>query len=97
MEGFVGWPADVAARYRAQGLWEGVTIGEMFARSAQTRPDKVAVLHGDRRLTYAQLLERARDLGARLAGIGLRPGERVLLQLPNTIDFIVAYLALNFL
>ena len=48
MEGFIGWPADVAARYRAQGLWEGVTLGEMFARSAQRRPDKVAVVHGDR-------------------------------------------------
>jgi len=97
MEGFIGWPADVAARYRAQGLWEGVTLAGMFARSAQRRPDKVAVVHGDLRLTYAELLTRARDLGARLAGIGLRPGERVLLQLPNTIDFIVTYLALNFL
>jgi non-ribosomal peptide synthetase component E (peptide arylation enzyme) len=53
MEGFVGWPADVAARPCAGSL-EGVAIGEMFARSAQTRPDKVAVPHGDRRSPYAQ-------------------------------------------
>ena len=33
MEGFVGWPEDVAARYRADGLWEGVTVGEMFERT----------------------------------------------------------------
>jgi 2,3-dihydroxybenzoate-AMP ligase len=97
MEGFVGWPADVAARYRAQGLWEGVTIGEMFARSAQRWPDKVAVVHNERRLTYAELLAASRDLAARLGGIGLRPSDRVLLQLPNTIDFVVSYLALNVL
>ena len=97
MDGFVDWPAEVAARYRAQGLWEGVTIGEMFARSASRRPDKVAVVHDKRRLSYAELLAAARDLAVRLAGIGLHPGDRVLLQLPNTIDFVVTYLALNLL
>jgi len=97
MEGFVRWPAEVAARYRARGLWEGVTIGEMFARSALRRPDKVAVVHGERRLTYSELLASSRELAARFAGIGVRPRERVLMQLPNTIDFVVTYLALNWL
>ncbi len=59
MEGFVGWPEDVAARYRASGLWEGVTIGEMFARSARRSPDKLALVHGEQRLTYAVLLARS--------------------------------------
>lgn len=95
MEGFVGWPEDVAARYRASGLWEGVTIGEMFARSARRWPDRVAVVRADERLTYSALSARSRDLAARLAGVGLQPGERVLMQLPNTIEFVVTYLALN--
>jgi 2,3-dihydroxybenzoate-AMP ligase len=97
IEGFVGWPEEVAAGYRARGLWECITIGQMFARSAERSPDKIAVVHGERRLTYRELLAASRDLAARLAGTGLRPRERVLLQLPNTIDFVVAYLALNFL
>ena len=97
MEGVVRWPEDLAARYRTRGLWEGVTIGEMFARRALQRPDKVAVVHGGRRLTYSGLLASSRQLAARLAGIGLLPGERVLMQLPNTIDFVVTYLALNLL
>lgn len=95
MEGFVGWPEDVAASYRARGLWEGLTIGEMFARSAGRNPGKVAVVHGERRLTYAELLAASRDLAARLAGTGVRVEERVLLQLPNTIDFVISFLALN--
>ena len=95
MEGFVGWPEDVAARYRASGLWEGVTIGEMFARSARRSPDKLALVQGDQRLTYAELLARSKDRAARLAGLGLRSEDLVLMQLPNTLEFVVNYLALN--
>ena len=95
MEGFVGWPQDVAAHYRASGLWEGLTVGEMFARTARRSPDKLALVYGEQRLTYGELLARSRDRAARLAGLGLRSEDLVLLQLPNTIDFVVSYLALN--
>jgi 2,3-dihydroxybenzoate-AMP ligase len=95
MEGFVGWPEDVAAHYRASGLWEGVTIGEMFARGARRAPDKLALVQGDERLTYAALLARCQDRAAGFAAVGLRPGELVLVQLPNTVEFVVSYLALT--
>jgi 2,3-dihydroxybenzoate-AMP ligase len=95
MEGFVGWPEDVAARYRAAGLWEGVTVGAMFARSVSRSPDQVALVHGQQRLTYAALLARCEDRAARLAGLGLERGDLVLMQLPNSVEFVVSYLALN--
>jgi len=95
MEGFIGWPENLAARYRASGLWEGVSIGEMFARSARRSPDKVALVQGEQRLTYAELLARSSDRAARLAGLGLRSEDLALMQLPNTIEFVVSYLALN--
>jgi 2,3-dihydroxybenzoate-AMP ligase len=95
MEGFVGWPEDVAAHYRASGLWEGLTIGEMFERSARRSPEKLAVVQGKQRLTYAALFARCEDRAARFARLGLRPGGLVLMQLPNTVEFVVSYLALN--
>jgi len=95
MEGFVGWPEDVSARYRASGLWEGVTIGEMFARGARRWPEKLALVQGEQRVTYAALLARCQDRAARFSGLGLWPGALVLMQLPNTIEFVVSYLALN--
>jgi len=95
MESFVGWPDDIAAHYRASGLWEGLTIGEMFERTARRSPDKLALVQGEQRLTYSELLARSRDRAARLAGLGLRPGDLVLMQLPNTIEFVVSYLAVN--
>ena len=95
MEGYVGWPEDVAACYRTSGLWEGVTIGQMFARSARRWPEKRALVQGEQHLTYAALLARCEHRAACFAGLGLRPRELVLMQLPNTIEFVVSYLALN--
>ena len=95
MKGFVGWPEDVAAHYRASGLWEGVTIGDMFARVARGSPDNLALVQGNERLTYAALLALCRDRAARFAAVGLRPGDLVLMQLPNSVEFVVSYLALT--
>ena len=95
MKGVVGWPEDVAARYRAAGLWEGVTVGAMFARSARRTPDKVALVHGDVRVTYAELLARCEARAKGFAGLGLACGDLALMQLPNSVEFVVSYLALN--
>jgi 2,3-dihydroxybenzoate-AMP ligase len=94
-EGIVGWPPEFAERYRNAGLWEGITVAEILARSARRAPNKLALVQGDARLSYAELLARCQDRAARLEGIGLRRGERVLMQLPNTVDFVVTYFALN--
>jgi len=95
VDGFVAWPDELAARYRSLGLWEGVTVGGLLTRSAQRWPHKLALVQGAQRLSYADLLARCQDLAARLSALGLRPGERVLLQLPNTVDFVLSYFALN--
>lgn len=94
LPGFVGWPPALAARYRATGLWEGITIAEMVARSAQQVPQKTALVDGDEHVSYARLVAESRALAAGLAAAGVAPRERVVLQLPNGRAFVVAYLAL---
>ena len=46
-------------------------------------PDRVAVVHGERRLTYRELGERAGRLASALRGAGLEPGDRVASLCPN--------------
>ena len=48
-------------------------------RSAMVYPDKTAVVHGERRFTYAELYARCR----RLAGCGVGIGDTVSLMAPN--------------
>ena len=94
LHGCVPWPEDLAAQYRASGVWEGLTVFERVARSAASRPDHVAVVHAGRRVAYAQLVETAERLAANLHGLGLRALDRVVVQLPNGLDFVLVYLAL---
>ena len=60
-------------------------------RTAAIHPERVAVIHGALRLTYQQLLERARRLGSALARRGVRPGQTVAAMLPNVPAMLEAH------
>lgn len=92
-EGTVPWPEDLAARYRAEGRWRGRPLTEPIAETARRTPDAVALVDGVMRLTYAELWERVEAGASRLLDIGLRPDDRVLVQLPNSWHFVALVLA----
>ncbi|HEY5635455.1 MAG TPA: acyl-CoA synthetase [Burkholderiales bacterium] len=52
-------------------------------RAAEIHPDRVAIVHGDRRITYAEWLARARRLASALVKAGVKRGEVVSVMLPN--------------
>jgi len=52
-------------------------------RSAAVYPEKVAVIHGERRYSYRELHDRCRRLAAALAGAGVGPGDTVSVMAPN--------------
>ncbi len=97
MDGFIGWPLELSQHYKQQGIWEGLTISEMVERSARQRPDQVAVTQAGQTLTYAQLIDRSKRLAVGLHRAGLQAQDRVVMQLPNSIEFVVTYLALNWI
>lgn len=88
------WPEAFARRYREAGYWRGETFPGFLRERAQAHGDRIAVVGGDTRWTYAQLWQRAEAIGAGLLEQGLRPGDRVLLQLGNVPDFLAAAFAL---
>jgi len=94
LAGCTPWPEEFARRYRAQGYWADITLDEMLRRSAQQRPDAVAIVDGARSATYAQLVERIDRLAANLSDLGLRSRERAVFQLGNSIDLVYAFFAL---
>ncbi|SNR22950.1 (2,3-dihydroxybenzoyl)adenylate synthase [Actinomadura mexicana] len=89
----VQWPEDAARRYVEEGYWRGRTLGDELLAVADARPDSVALVEIGRTLTYRELADRADAAAIRLAKLGLRPDDRVVLQLPNTIEFAVLTLA----
>ncbi|OBH56666.1 (2,3-dihydroxybenzoyl)adenylate synthase [Mycobacterium sp. E2479] len=96
LDGFVPFPADRAAAYRAAGYWAGRPLDTILSDAAQQWPDRVAVLDavGDDAISYAELDDLADRAATGLRGAGIAPGDRVLLQLPNGCQFAVALFGL---
>ncbi|MEU7042154.1 amino acid adenylation domain-containing protein [Streptomyces varsoviensis] len=80
-----GWN-DTARRYPAR------TVPELIAEHAARTPDAVAVVHADRRLTYAELDADAARLAARLRARGIGPGALVAVRASRTERLLVALL-----
>ncbi|HVZ07608.1 acyl-CoA synthetase [Rhodopila sp.] len=68
-----------------------------LTRAARIYPDRVAVIHGDRRFTYGQFLERVRRLASALAKAGVGKGDTVAIMAPNTPQMLEAHYAVPML
>jgi acyl-coenzyme A synthetase/AMP-(fatty) acid ligase len=59
-------------------------------------PDKIALViagpHGAERWSFARLAAAVRGTGGAFLCLGLRPGDRVLIRLANTVDFPIVFL-----
>ncbi|MEU2656063.1 amino acid adenylation domain-containing protein [Streptomyces sp. NPDC007325] len=66
---------------------------DLIAAQERTRPEAVALVHADARLTYAGLGAAVRARAAELAAQGAGPGRLVALHRPRGIDAIVGLLA----
>ena len=56
-------------------------------RNLSERAERVALISGDERRTFAQIAERSRRVAAALRRAGVRPEERVLIALPDRFEF----------
>ena len=68
-----------------------IPVHELLRRSAQAHPDWTAITFFGKRTTYAELDALADRFAAGLRGLGVKPGARVSLMLPNTPQFFVAF------
>ncbi|TCC28888.1 (2,3-dihydroxybenzoyl)adenylate synthase [Kribbella speibonae] len=92
-DGTTPWPAEDVERYVAAGYWEGRSLPSHIWEQAERTPDKVALVDGDLRLTYAELTARADSAATALTNLGLRADDRIVVQLPNGWEFVVLTLA----
>ncbi|MFD7908437.1 amino acid adenylation domain-containing protein [Kitasatospora sp. NPDC059747] len=69
------------------------TLAGLIEAQVRRTPDAVAVIDGERRLTYRELGERLTSAAARLARAGVGPGTLVGVCLPRSAELVVALLA----
>ncbi|WP_055631803.1 condensation domain-containing protein [Streptomyces griseoruber] len=56
-------------------------------------PERTAIVFGHRRIGYRELGDRVTGFSAGLRSLGVGPGDRVLLVLPNSPEFVIGYFA----
>ena len=88
---FRHWPPGLPRSLRAPSL----TLSQVFEASVRKAPDKSAAVFDGESLTYKELGEKVDRLAAHLQhACGVKPGERVLLDMQNGLDFVIACLAI---
>jgi len=88
---FRHWPPGMPRSLRAPRI----TLQEMFSRSATRFPDKPAAIYEGIALTYKDLQDRIEALAGHLQhACGVKRGDRVLLDMQNGHDFVVACFAI---
>jgi amino acid adenylation domain-containing protein len=70
-----------------------VAIHELLRVAARRRGEAIAVVDGDRELTYAELEDRSSRLAAAMADRGVAPGDRVGLLLEKSLEAVIAIYA----
>jgi len=94
LAGCTAWPEEFASRYRRESYWADITLHDMLTNSIRAAPSRTALVFGKRRVSYAQLGAAIDRLAERLIKLGFRPCDRVVFQLPNSIEFLIVFFAL---
>jgi non-ribosomal peptide synthetase component E (peptide arylation enzyme) len=63
-------------------------LDNLIAHHAHHRPDKLALVHGDIRLTYREFHRAINRLANALTASGIRMGDKVATVLPNCLELI---------
>ena len=95
LDGVVPFPPDFVARYRAKGYWEDRSLAGVFQDVFATFAGRTALIAGSEHITYRELAGRVERLASHFLELGLRPLDRVVVQLPNVPEFVSVYFALQ--
>jgi non-ribosomal peptide synthetase component E (peptide arylation enzyme) len=77
----------------ARNLTGRINVGDSLTRTAASRPDRLAVVDGERRFSYAEFNGYVNRLAHGLAGLGYERGAALALASGNSADFLAVYYA----
>ena len=95
LDGVVPYPPEFARRYREKEYWRDRSLAVEFDDIFDRYADRVAVISRDEQITYRHLKQHAERLALNLLDLGLKPLDRIVVQLPNVPEFVYLYFALQ--
>ncbi|KAG0352352.1 hypothetical protein BGZ54_002839, partial [Gamsiella multidivaricata] len=73
---------------------DNTCIHHLFESQVKSSPEAIAIVHGDRALTYSELNSRANGIAYELVASGVKPGDFVLTLLNRSINLVAAQIAI---
>ena len=89
------YSAEEARSFYDAGFWRRDTLYEDLVGQAAERPDKTLLFDSTQAYTYAELRDQALRLAVGLRRLGVQPGDRVAVQVPNWAELGLLTVALN--
>ena len=86
---------ELARRYEAAGLWTGKTFFEFIEAAAAAHPEREVFADARRRIGYGALKDEILRCAELYRRVGIKRDDVVTVQLPNRIEFPVAFFALE--
>lgn len=83
--------------YKSTNILKNETLIENLYKQVEIRPNKTAVIDKKQKLTYKELFEKVKTFAKVFQNIPLSKKDRVMIQLPNSIEFIAVLFACNLL
>ncbi|MFH1156040.1 MAG: class I adenylate-forming enzyme family protein [Pseudomonadota bacterium] len=77
-------------------MTDNATIYRTFEAVARTRGDHTAVVYLGTGFSYKHLLSLSSAFGEALIDKGFKPGQRMIIYLPNSIQWVVAWLGIHY-
>jgi len=95
LKGSIPYKKEDVEKYSRLRWWAGLTLGDLVDKAADIYPNKEAFVDDKSRFTFSQMRERVNRYAISLMDLGIRTTDRVLVQLPNWNEFVIAYFALQ--
>ena len=90
----MGYKKDMSKYENLEG-WERCGFGEQLDRWAEKYGERTAVTDSEDEISYMELKQKADCLAAAFLRKGILKGDKVLVQLPNRISFVIVFFALS--
>ncbi|PKG39108.1 (2,3-dihydroxybenzoyl)adenylate synthase [Psychromonas sp. Urea-02u-13] len=95
LEGFVPYSTDQQNRYEKNKIFENTPLWSILTDNVKLQETNIAIKDDVRSMTFKELLISADNIAAQLQQDGLIQGDRVVLQMLNSCDFVIYFFALQ--
>jgi acyl-CoA synthetase (AMP-forming)/AMP-acid ligase II len=72
-----------------------MNLSELLAYQSRKYPEKEGVVTLEERLTYAEWNDKVNQFARAMMRLGVQAGEKIVIHMPNTKEFVITYFAIH--